>query len=293
MKTYLIKVGKFSGILSLWFVLMLGANLLILRYHPAKIEKGQMLIMGDSHPQRALNPKLFESATNVSQVAEPLYITYWKLKDIVQHAKVDTLVLGLSPHNLSTFNDHKLEHKKWASEMFKRVYAIEAAATLDSVEVDWEKLYGTKFRKMCLYPIPTHKAYLGGYSNSNKSKVTDANQAANRHFCWDGEEAEISETVVAHLDSIVFLCREQSIELVVVTAPQHATYLRWVPQEFDTQFAQLKRQLSNDGATILDYSTAKYADELFLNADHLNQKGAKRFSKEVRNELYVLSEEGR
>ena len=40
----------------------------------------RILVAGDSHVMTALNPEILGSAANVAQGAEPLFVTYWKLR---------------------------------------------------------------------------------------------------------------------------------------------------------------------------------------------------------------------
>ena len=66
------------------------------------------LIMGDSRTQYSLDPHLFPSANNISQTAEPYFLTYWKLKALIDLHEIDTVILGFAHQNISAFNDRKL-----------------------------------------------------------------------------------------------------------------------------------------------------------------------------------------
>jgi len=44
------------------------------------MENTKTLIIGDSHPQKSINPEYLSQAKNISQTGEPLILTYWKLK---------------------------------------------------------------------------------------------------------------------------------------------------------------------------------------------------------------------
>jgi hypothetical protein len=65
-------------------VLYMSINMLINSYiynnEEVKLKKKNILIIGDSHPRRSLNPKYFKSAQNIAQPGESLVLTYWKLK---------------------------------------------------------------------------------------------------------------------------------------------------------------------------------------------------------------------
>jgi hypothetical protein len=75
--------------------------------------------------------------------------------------------------------------------------------------------------------------------------------------------------------------RSRGLQLVFVRFPVHPAYLAASPPEFSETFAQLERlarKLAPE-ATFLDYASATgLSDEDFYDDDHLNQRGAVRFT---------------
>ena len=105
------------------YILILGINFSLNLYFINTIPpmvNANTLIIGDSHPQTAINPKLLNNAENLSQSAEPYLITYFKLKKLLDTNKINTVILGYSYHNLSAFNDKKFIDSKWSKKMFQR-----------------------------------------------------------------------------------------------------------------------------------------------------------------------------
>ena len=63
--------------------------------------KKNILFLGDSAPECAINDKIFKRSVNFSSPAESYYYSYLKLKKILDTKQViDTIFLSFSPHNI-------------------------------------------------------------------------------------------------------------------------------------------------------------------------------------------------
>ena len=75
MRKFIVKAMFFSVIPFFYF----GTNMIINQriYHKqvAPVKEISIIIAGDSHPQKSLNPIFFENAQNISQFAEPYIMT--------------------------------------------------------------------------------------------------------------------------------------------------------------------------------------------------------------------------
>jgi hypothetical protein len=98
---------------------MYAINSIIIKTKDNGWKNCHVLIAGDSHTEKAINPIFFFSAINISQDAEPYYITYWKLLKYLSIHATDTIFVGFSYHNLSSFQDKKLSDKVWSEEMLE------------------------------------------------------------------------------------------------------------------------------------------------------------------------------
>ena len=144
MRGLIIKSLCFALLLFLFFSINTVINVLIFSKQKPSLGSFNVLIAGDSHPLRSLNPELFKNAVNISQRGEPYVLTYWKLKKVLNNYLPDTLILGYSTHNLSSFNDLKFSEDKWSVEMFKRCYPIQELSDIDrKIDVDYKTYYKT------------------------------------------------------------------------------------------------------------------------------------------------------
>jgi hypothetical protein len=256
-----------------------------------------ILIAGDSHPLKALNAKLFYSAENVSQPAEPLVVTYWKLKYMLQRIKVDTLLIGFSYHNFSAFNDIKFKDDHYAVEMFKRIYAIQNFKEIENLPIDYVKFYKIYFQNMCLYPKRDHFNFypignhfnIGDTTDKAKSFKADSETAINRHYFYNKKEAGVSETSIAFLDSLIDISRKKKITLILVGTPLHESYYNKIPNYIMNKYNYKKAGLIKEGIYIIDFTHQFSDDKYYLNSDHLNAKGATKFTKEIIDVLKTKS----
>ena len=69
--------------ITIIFSINFSINYLIIKKSDVPVKKSKILIIGDSHPSRAVNPEMLENAINVCQSAENYIITFWKLKKII------------------------------------------------------------------------------------------------------------------------------------------------------------------------------------------------------------------
>ena len=270
----------FIGLILAFFGFNFASNTALFHYGRLPIKKAHVLIAGDSHLQRSLNPRYFNSAVNVSQPAEPMVLTYWKLKYLFNKASFDTLLLGFAHHNISAYNDQKLYSHAWAYEMFRRTYAIQDIESVDGLRIDRNQLYLAYFRNMCLFPHTNHFNFIGGYVNSNKSQVTDAQVTAQRRYYVEETELGVSETTVWCVDSIIRLCRTHGVVPVLISTPVHSSYFKLIPEAIMKRYSMEKERLVGEEIAVYDLTESFYDDVFYLNADHLNAKGASDFTVE-------------
>lgn len=281
MKTFIRRVIVFSLILLGYLALTGAINYAVYSRSGPGLDDCSILIDGDSHTLTSLDPEMFDDAKNISQTAEPYVVTYWKLKEIFSQMVPDTLILGFSPHNISAFNDMKFSDKTWSTEIFSRIYPIQDLGALENIEVDYAEYYRVLLKETCLFPRADHDNYVGEYESSDISNLSDLEEAVERHYFYQGEEAGISETAVSYLDSVIDLCEEAGVTPIITCNPVHESYYERIPDIILERFEEELSDLREEGVLVIDMTTEDYPDSLFMNVDHLNEKGAKVFTEAV------------
>ncbi len=288
MNRFIIKILSFCALLLLYFGITGTVNLLIIRFSNLPIGETHILIMGDSHPEKAFDPALLRSASNLAQSTEPFPVTYWKLRRVLEERKIDTVFIGFAQHNLTAYQDTKFMDQKTAPEMFRRIYPIARFDKMPFLQVDYQTFFTVWLRHMAIIPRSDHFNYLPEYSNSKLSNVGDYKIAADRHFTNNAQPVEFSVTAMTCLDSIISLCREKQVEPVLVACPVHPLYFEQIPEYIQSRYEAEKLRYRQIGVTVIDLTCLVLPDSCYLNADHLNQTGAEKFSREL---LFYLQPE--
>lgn len=276
----------FSFFLVLYFTINGIFNHYAYSTRNVELNKSRILIIGDSHTRKSLNPDLFDSAKNISQEAEPYVLSYWKIKKIFKKFKPDSLLIGFAPHNISGFNDFKFSDEAWSAEMFKRSYPIgNFKAIEDKVKVDYLSFYKIYWKQIGFYPKRNHNYFIGRYANSNFSNVSNWKKVIKRHYYLNNKELGTSELAISYLDSIIKICKENQVTPILVSSPLNKLYYRKIPVKALKNYNELKNKLILENIFVIDKSGEAYPDSLFYDSDHLNAKGAERFTKEIINLL--------
>ena len=286
------KFLKQIGVFGLGLLLFFGANAAI-NYYLLKTDKLELgavntIILGDSHIEKGLDPELLPQARSFALTGEPYVLTFWKLKKFLESTSPDTIILGFSPQNISAYNDIKFTDKFWSTEMFKRAYPIEEFDKAENVPVDYLHYYKVLWKENSFFPRRYHRKYLGGYKTRNESHLNDFDKAIARHYYnEEGEFIGLSTGAVAYLDSIVSFNQKKGLTTILLNTPVHAAYYQKIPAEVKQKYASLQQKYKNQPQVqVLDYSQNAYPDSLYLDADHLNSYGSRKFSQELRQQLY-------
>ena len=91
-------------------------------------------------------------------------------------------------------------------------------------------------------------------------------------------------TSIIFLNSILKLCESKKIVIVLLGSPLHSNYLSKVPEDIIKSYDSLLNIYRND-YLVFDYTYNNYVDSLFLDNDHLNEYGAKKFTLELNSFL--------
>lgn len=281
MRKLLLNLIIFLLILFGYFGINISINKIIINKTKIPFEKVTTLIVGDSQMARAINPSIFESAKNISQNGEPYFVTYWKLKYLLQKIKVDTIIIGFSHYNLSGIMDRRFIDKKWSLEMFTRIYPIKNLYGIKNIEIDYYEYFNTYFRNMCLFPKRNHMKFIGEYANSNASNITNPESYIRDHYYNNDKNIGISEMAISYLDSIIQLAKIQNIYPILVGTPVHESYYTKIPINIIDRYNLEKSRLVLQDYCVIDLTDYFYKDNYYFDLHHLNEYGAKIFTSEI------------
>lgn len=126
--------------------------------------------------------------------------------------------------------------------------------------------------------------------------LADAASACRRHLFEEKLDEEgkriVNQEEIQALYRMIALCEEAKAVPVLITTPYMAEYLNEVLEnggDFYEEFYTIIRQVQEDtGVKYYDYAFDErfiYDKELFMNADHLNIEGARRFTDMINGEV--------
>ena len=280
MRNFITSFAQFLGLIVTYFLVMLIINTYLAKQQDVPVKNADYFVTGSSFLEHAIDPSLHQGIENICTSAEPYYLTFLKLEKLFEKKiKPKTLLLGFSPHNLSSFNERKLSDPYWKNTFFYKAYPwLLDFLKFDNLEVNHEQLFSIYFKNMCLRPKLNHINFYGGYKNVQGNHLNNAQEVINFHFYHHEKPLGISDICLNYLDSIISLCQTNQITPILVNAPVHRSYKEKIPEKFTQQFDSLSQAYKLNGVQVLKLDTLQLSDNCFYDSNHLNQTGAQMFT---------------
>ncbi len=253
-----------------------------------KIQKEtENIIVGDSHPQLAINDKEQNTTQNFAESGEPLIYTYFKLQTLLNKSEnsVQTIYLNVGYHSISSSNNEYIYGYGEASKEFPSKYfpLMSYNWKYNLLMENFRKapglisniiFYNTKYLLLNQYPV------IGGFKNNFKNVSSSTNsirRRINNQFYLKKIEQDFSEINIKALVKIQKLAKYHNKKLIILTTPTHKFYDSLVPKKFKKKFSDM---VIENKLEILGISKLVMEDDCFLpDGDHLSLKGANIYSK--------------
>lgn len=272
--------------MTAWFTAMAIVNARRLQVNPGA-SPARMLATGDSHIGCGLDTMALPGMRNIALPAEPFLLSWWKIRRLAEWGRIDTVVLGFGPHNLSDLDHRRFREQGWATDrLVMRMYPLVPVAEALRAPIQRRTYLRTLFMQLCTWPRDSHRDYIGAFSGLRRSFAANADSALQRHFYDDdGGLAPISRTALSSLDSIIGLCRRERMALILVSTPVHDSYRSRIPPPYSAAHDSLTGVLRSQGVKVMLYPDLFSGDSLFADADHLNVRGAKLFTRRLKADI--------
>lgn len=244
-----------------------------------------VLIIGNSHPECAFNDKLIPGTANFSESGETYFYTYIKLKKLLdQNPQIDNILLEFSNVHI------KKEMDKWIwGDMYLSYRFPKYASFMDSEALELLLKYNPKTVKesipllsrtnanMLLNYRLDYTKVMGGYLSIDKSTVDSllANMpAGNNPNGGQMRRDSLSVENLIYLDKIIDYSEQKGVKVFLIRSPMHEEY----PEYKNEQRFHDVRLSKYRNVEFLDFSRYPLANSEFTDLDHLNHKGATKFS---------------
>lgn len=279
---------KFLGLFLLVCVLSYSLNSLLLKINGYKIEPHQnVLILGDSHTEYAIDDSIWKNSVNLSHSADSYIYSYMKIKRMKQeNPQIDTLLLAFSNHNLlSEYDERWLLNALHIKSKF-RIYAdlmsfndFKFFLRSKPLAVFKGILEMPKYSIKLLFKGDIKQRDLGKFQYSNRNKLKESIKRFKNNP--NKRALEYSKFEKENFFNIIDFCENNDIEILLISTPIHGVYLNdeKKKKEFELLYSFYEANLYN--VPFLDYSFFNLSDSDFQDMNHLNHEGAKKFTEQL------------
>jgi len=292
---------KFLNIFLLFCLPILivgGAMEFLLRYIPNEYqvkanylkthhESIKTLLVGSSYVLYGINPdELTDKAINFGNVSQTIDIDYNIVNQYLNHLEaLETVVLRLSYTTL--FEQLKAGNESWRIKN----YVIYTDVNLESKLKHHSEVLSVKLKYnlqriydyYILNQSPEFVNTAGWGSNKGQDSAENKEELsipiAKKHTIKDDEFYNENFRI---LEGLIETCKEKDVKVILVTMPVYDGYLKRLDREQldKTISAGMYMEYKNNNCTYLNFLEDKcFGKQDFIDVDHLNDEGAKKFSK--------------
>jgi len=297
MKLFLTKLAIFIGIIFFIFVIIrqYADHVTVRKINHYIKEKTRIVITGDSHTQTAIYDKILPNSKNTSVPSETYFFSYNKIKRIIEEARIDTLIIGFSPHKLAYFQDKKLlgikEEKRTAKLYITFFECLDIKSIFFLLQHNFRGVISV-FPEIIKKPFDAKKrleySFIGFAYRSKKSNLDSKliEKKIRIHYNKSKSEVyQISKYQIVYLNKLIGLCDQNNIKLILINIPVHPLYKEQIPKYYFNSYYDLVAQLEIMNVEFVDYSNIIYPVSCYGDGEHLNFYGAKLFSKKLVNDI--------
>jgi len=274
MKKFLLQSVLFFLIPATIFVVTIIINAMM--YEPYIIDaQVDTLVLGDSHVEVAIDDSVHPRIQNMAASSEGYIYTYAKLKELLKHnPHIKHIVLGFSYHNLSDYYDKYITGENAGQVVQKYIDVLHGEEVRELFEANKTLLVLPAF-KNAFRELNNSPAYLGGF-RVLKGEHTFDPEAMRRRVKLQYYENETicgySAINIKYLIKINALCKENGVDLTLLSTPLHNQYVKEIPESFRDIYSDLIKQ---NGLQIIDFDDLELEDyHFFPDGDHMNAVGA-------------------
>jgi hypothetical protein len=244
----------------------------------------ETLILGHSQPETAINDSLLSNCKNFSQGGEAYLFTYAKLRYLATiNPQIKRVYLSFSNNQISTlmeewtFGDRYLQSKYtnyfyalssseqsllWRTSFYSLVHAEYSIMKTNGINL-------IKNKGTIKAPL-----YWGDYLYLKRFKTDSLLKSNYLKTIKKNQKVGISKTNLVYLDKIVRFCNKKKIKLIFFRTPIHPKLFEILNEK---QFQSIRKK-KYASIPFVDAVHYPISNEAFGDLEHLNYKGAKKFS---------------
>ncbi len=242
-------------------------------------QNANVLVLGNSHPECAIDESLMPNAYNLAQSGSGYFYDYLKAKQILKaNSQVDTLIIGYSYGDISGNMD------LWFTDSKRIKFKIRNHFFLFSFE-DYVSLFkGNPIGTLVNTPqtiyhnlkvIRLGLRSFGGYKHLTRNGVKDEIESLESKDKVELNQAT-SNYQKKYLLKVYNLCKENNVQLVLLATPMHKVKIK-KQQYLKNNYCQFAKE-KMPKAILIDHTNFAIPELEYADMAHLNNKGARRYS---------------
>jgi hypothetical protein len=247
-------------------------------------EDKNILVIGDSHTECAIDDSIFMHSVNISQSGTAYLYSYIKLRKILaENPHIDTALVSFNSESIQQSLDEWTIGERAILAHIPNYISLITTEEL-SVFMNNQTFYSAivKMPLKCIRTIVkflvkhtlTYKdLYIGGYLKLDRDRLQRAIELEQVENTMNSK-IEYSEYQINYLLKIVDLCAEKDVNLILFNSPTYNAQKYGNLQALDDFYNTYLT-----GTEYLDFSNFALPDYGYGDIGHLNFKGAEIFSK--------------
>lgn len=270
---------------------------IIKNYELLNIKKSKnILIVGASRTANAINDNYLDSSINLSGAGDPLFYSLIKLRTFKNNnLNIDTVLLSLDSRTLNSKIANRFYRPISLESKLPNYYnLLEISDLKQLLKID---IYST-FKAMFYIPKYSLKLIKNIFKPDNNFNLNVGGYIKVKHIINQNviddfikndsiKNYTLSNIEIENLDRIVEFSKINKVELIFINPPIHS--IMYKSKEYQTDKIIFDKYLSENYSTntYLDYSNQFLPDSCYADLIHLNENGAKLFSKKLDSLLKI------
>ena len=278
---------NFSAFIS-FFLIILSLGILIVNSiinHKGnfKIKKdSKYIVLGHSHPECAFNDSLISDFSNFGKSGESYFYTYFKMKKILeQNENLKTIFIEFSNNQIEIEMDKWI----WNDEFITNRYPI--FSPFMDLKDNWMLLNNNPsgFIKSLSLSLKhnfsniaendfEYTNNIGGYLYLKRDRTDSLIACQKKMPLKKLSSNNLSYQNLEYLDKIIKYCKERNVKIYLIRSPLNHNYKGFTNER---DFQNLLSSKYSD-IEFLDFSRFPLKNSEFGDLEHLNYRGARKFS---------------
>ncbi|MDD5014565.1 MAG: hypothetical protein PHW73_05620 [Atribacterota bacterium] len=293
MKKFIFKVFVF---IIIFISLLISYNILFYLYNSNMencylIDKSKdILILGDSNTECAINDSIVSKSVNLSQSADAYFYSFIKLRKFLKiNPNIETVILGINEKSL--YNHELFKSNEYIRSKYNSYFRLmnlndfrvllEAGGIKAFINLAEASFYNFS-RALTIQESDYKDMNIGGYLYLIRDKLDETIERYKKENKQNNINIEYSKNQIEYLLKIVSLCKEYKVKLILLSTP---TYMYCTNENDFYKLNQFLKKNMGDDIDYWDYSSYSLPDFCYGDIDHLNYKGTEVFSKKLNDDI--------